>query len=679
MHLTSLLFVLPCTLLSLCSIAQKKKKDVLINKVVYKYGDIKPEDFKSTIYPIDSSATAVVIADVGNSQFIGNSDGGFSIEFKEQKRVRLLNKNSFNNEATITLSLYYDGADEERLTEFEAVTYNVEGGKVVANKLNKADLFTDKYNDHYKLYKFTFPNVKEGSIIEYKYTTLSPYIMMLHPWKFQKDIPVLWSEYQTTIPSSIYDYLIIKRGFLPFVIDTTYYSRKNYYVTFKQGMYGTYNSGYNAETVMGHWAMKDIPPLKEEPFTACLEDYRSKISFQLRHIVHPAYKEDVLGTWQQLADKLLQREDFGADLNKSNSWLNKDIEDAIKGKMTDYDKVKSIYEYVRDSYTCNASRGVFLTSTLKKVYQDKGGKVADINLLLTAAYRSAGFNACPAILSTRSHGRANEAMPLVEQYDYVICRVIFDNQSYLLDASQRYLGFGKLIPELYNHFIQLIDTMPKAIPLSPDSLKETNATTVFMINDKEHKLSASVSSMAGSVASQQLREKLSKQSRESYFKELKAFYTGEVEMANEAIDSLKLLNYPVKVSYNLQMNLKGDDLIYFNPIIGKEERKNPFTAAERHYPVDMPYCVDESYVFDMEIPEGYTVEELPKSTRVMLKEKEGMFEYMIAQSSGHIQMHTRVKLDKAIYSPEDYQTLRDFYAYIVKKEADQIVFRKVKQ
>jgi hypothetical protein len=80
----------------------------------------------------------------------------------------------------------------------------------------------------------------------------------------------------------------------------------------------------------------------------------------------------------------------------------------------------------------------------------------------------------------------------------------------------------------------------------------------------------------------------------------------------------------------------------------------------------------------MEIPKGYKVDELPKSTRVKFNEDEGMFEYITASSNGYIQLRTSLKLNKAEFLPEDYQSLRDFYAFIVKKHSEQIVLKKIK-
>ena len=80
----------------------------------------------------------------------------------------------------------------------------------------------------------------------------------------------------------------------------------------------------------------------------------------------------------------------------------------------------------------------------------------------------------------------------------------------------------------------------------------------------------------------------------------------------------------------------------------------------------------------MEIPTGYKVEELPKSTRVSLNENDGMFEYLISSDGKYIQMKCLLDIKTATFTNEDYQTLRDFYGFVVKKEAEQIVFKKIK-
>ena len=107
-------------------------------------------------------------------------------------------------------------------------------------------------------------------------------------------------------------------------------------------------------------------------------------------------------------------------------------------------------------------------------------------------------------------------------------------------------------------------------------------------------------------------------------------------------------------------------------------KKNPFVEAERYYPVEMPYKEDDIYSFHMDIPKGYKVDELPKSVRFNLNENEGMFEYIISADAENIEMRCRVLFRKTNFVNEDYETLREFYSFIVKKEAEQIVFKKIK-
>ena len=90
----------------------------------------------------------------------------------------------------------------------------------------------------------------------------------------------------------------------------------------------------------------------------------------------------------------------------------------------------------------------------------------------------------------------------------------------------------------------------------------------------------------------------------------------------------------------------------------------------------MPYSTDETYVFSMEVPEGYSVDELPKSAKVAFNSDQGYFEYLVQAGAGQIQMRCRVKLNKAQFQPEDYSALRDFFGFIVKKESEPIVLKK---
>ena len=677
------LLALLSLLFSICLFAQKKKKGEIANRVTCTFGDVKPEDFAPALYSVDSSAEAVYLFDGGNSKFVGNTKRWFDIVYTVHKRIRLLSKNSFDVLSKVEIPLYTGNFEyEHKITNLQAATFNIENGKVVTTNVDKNSFFKEKVNESVTVTKFTFPNLKEGSIIEYTYTVNKP--QDGHPdlpgWQFQTNYPHLWSEYEITVPQ-YFDYVILKQGYVVAAIDTTRVQYEVYNIIDGGGATdASEHISASANTFNHIWAMKDVPPLKDENFITTVDNYLSRIDFQLTAIRMPNDPPKmVMRTWPDVADELMKRESFGSTIAAANNFYNDDVKAAIAGAGTPEEKARKIYEYVRDTYACTDWDATRLSQPLRQTYLKKKGNVADINLLLTSIYMSLGMEAHPVLLSTRDNGKAYVIYPVLDKFNYVICELKLNDNTFLLDAANSKLGFNHLDEDCYNGYTRVIDpAMPVLINLSPDSLKEGSTTIVFINNSDDHSLGASVTNMKGYEGSLSLRNELAKIGKENYFKNIKKAYSDNVDISNQNIDSLKLLDMPVKVSYDLKITNNDEDILYFNPMLGEQQKENPFKAAERYYPVEMPYCSDDTYVLNMEIPKGYEVDEMPKSARVKLNEDEGMFEYIVAKNGDRIQLRVRVKLEKATYEPDDYQTLRDFFAFVVKKEAEQIVFKKIK-
>jgi hypothetical protein len=111
-------------------------------------------------------------------------------------------------------------------------------------------------------------------------------------------------------------------------------------------------------------------------------------------------------------------------------------------------------------------------------------------------------------------------------------------------------------------------------------------------------------------------------------------------------------------------------------MFGEAYKENPFTSAERFYPVEMPYAMNELYVANIQVPPGYVIDEMPKSTKVALPDNAGMFEYMIGGDPDKVMLRTRIVLNRATYTAEEYDYLREFFSYVVKKQAENIVLKK---
>jgi hypothetical protein len=641
-----------------------------------KFGNVTAADLQRTVYSVDSSADAVVLADIGYTNFIGNMKGTFSLEFKKLKRAHILTKNGYDI-ADVSISLYTNGQMEEELENLKAVTYNLENGKVVETKLDiKNAVFKDKINKNWVVRKFTFPNIKAGSIIEYEYKVKSDFIFNLQPWEFQGAYPRLWSEYNVRMPE-FYTYVTLTQGYQKYYISDRKDSRDNFYMADSRGVGSTERVSFNAGVTDFRWAMMDVPALKEESYTSTINNHISKIEFQFKSINQPFEYKNFMDSWPVVSKQLLNDEDFGLQLRKDNGWLNDVMKEAMGTAKNEAEKAKNIYNWVRDHFTCTNYNRKYLEQPLKNLLKSKNGNEAEINLLLTAMLIKADMKADPVMLSTRSHGYAHTVYPLMERFNHVITRVKVDGKDVFLDASHPELGFGRLNYDCYNGQARVIDDDASVVEMDASSLKEASVISLFIINDEKGNSIGSLQKAPGYYESLRIRNKVKEKGKENYFTDLRKSFGTEIKISNERIDSLSKQDEPAGVFFDFDFTGEKEDIIYFNPMLIEGYKENPFKSAKRYYPVEMPFAIDETYNMQMEIPVGYTVDELPKQMMMKMNEEgDGTFEYRVSVSGNNISFRSRLIINRTFYMPEEYEMLREFFNMVVKKHNEQIVFKK---
>ena len=310
---------------------------------VFKFGKISVEDLQKTAYAIDSSASAVVIADIGKSSIEGNTKGWFSLVYTRLRRVHILKKGAYSA-ADVEIPLYKSGGGEEELSSIKAVTYNLENGKIVETKLEKSGIFTDKLNKYYTIKKFTFPNVKEGSIIEFEYTIKSDFLRYLRSWEFQGKLPRLWSEYNLALPNFL-GYVFLRKGYLPYYIETTKARNTMFHITEDGGTRSSEHYTCTSGVVDHRWVMKDVAELKEESFTSTIDNHKAAIEFQLSEFRQPLTPRQFMRTWPDLVKELMEDEDFGKSLTAANNWLSDEMKVILSGATTETDKARKIFTY----------------------------------------------------------------------------------------------------------------------------------------------------------------------------------------------------------------------------------------------------------------------------------------------------------------------------------------------
>jgi len=640
-----------------------------------KFGKITPQNFQQKIYSIDSSANAVVLSDIGEATIEGNSKGWFSLLTTRHRVVHILNKSGYDF-ADVEVDLYTNGTDEEKLEEVKAITYNLENGKIVESKLERSNIFTEKKDKNHITKKFTLPNVKEGCIIEYQYRVSSDYISNVDPWNFQGSAPRLWSEFKFSVPQ-FFSYTFVSHGYLTAFIANRKDRTSSFTVMNPNGASASETIRFTSGVTDYRWVMKDVPELKQESFTSTLKNHISQIEFQLVSQSDPLPPRSFGNSWTSFTKELLDADYFGSHIKGSNGWLADDMKIILAGAKTETEKAKKIYQFVRDQFTCTNYARTSSDQSVKSIFKARKGTVSEINLMLTAMLRYAGIQADPVLLSQTDRGIVYDVYPMMSRFNYLITQAQVDGHPVYLDGTHNKLGFGKLLPTCYNGHARVINAEATPIYLLADSLNERKMTSMFLSKGTKGLWEGKLNYNPGYYESYALRDRIKEKGNEAFFKEVQKDFGSDLTIVNGTVDSLNNYEEPVAISYEFEFSPEKEDILYINPMFAQGYKKNPFKSAERMYPVEMPYAMDDIFILNMEVPEGYVVDELPKQIMAKFDEAgSSFFEYRIQKSENIITLRSRIKLTRAYYEPDEYEGLREFFNLVVKKHNEQIVFKK---
>jgi hypothetical protein len=631
-----------------------------------KFGKVTEDELTMKVYDKDTSAAAVILADYGRSYFTYNQ--GFKVNFERVLRIKILKKTGYDW-ANVVVPYYQRNSTKEMVINIKGVTYNMEAGKMVKVKMEDKAVFDEKESANWYNKKFTLPAVKEGSVLEVAYTVSSDFYFNLRDWAFQSSIPVVYSEYRASIPQ-YFEYKQIPQGYEPFVISEAVPGNTSFTVRDGGGM-----ETITANTVNHRWVMKDVPALTPEAYITTLNDYISKIEFELEWERFPnEIAKRHAGNWNDLTKELMEDEQFGLQLNRTGFFKNEIA--ALPATADTLTRLNTIYEFVKKSVKWNGRGGKYTTNTLRKAFDTKTGNAADVNLLLVSMLRDAGFEAHPVILSTRDNGRVPYS-PMLSKFNYVIAYAKVGNKVVLMDATDPLMPLGILPKHCLNGQGWLVSKTASDWV----ALQATDRTTELVNADLQVLptgiLNGKVTESRSGLWAVNLRHSVQETGESKYLEKLVS-NQNQFERKAPVLQNLKELHKPFGVQYDLASvgDDQAKDIIYLNPMLLKAQQDNPFKNANRKYPVDFGHPTEEVYICNFTIPEGYAVEEMPKNIMLALPENGGKFTYMLQVIGNKIQVMSKVTISKPVFYAGEYEYLKQFYTQMVAKHAEQIVLKK---
>jgi hypothetical protein len=662
-----------------------------VQPVEIKFGKPEPADFQAKSFVADSAAPAVVLYDYGSTRFRLNGSS-FQLESERVTRIKILKKAGYEV-ATVEIPLYHRESNEEKITSLRGFTYNEVGGKIEKVKLETGQAFTEERTKNLKVRKFTLPGVREGAVIEYAYTVTSDFLFNFQDWTFQREIPTRWSEFQAEIPE-YFDYKMLMQGYVPLALQTQATNQAQYSLRQRvdrvDGMSfsgattheTTASEIITAQATTYHWAMQNVPAMRDEPYMTTTRDYVARINFEMAGQKMPggAY-QNVAGSWEKINADLLASTEFGGQLGRL-SFLDATLKALVVQYPDPAARAAAVRELIIKSVKYDGTNRYSASGALKKSYELHRGTSADVNLLLIAALRQAGLAAQPVLLSTRAHGRVNQAFPLLEQFNYVIGVLpLADNKELLLDATEPLLPCGVLPTRCLNQTGRLVadkDQVGRWVNLLP-SQRHNHYQEIKLTLDEQGNLTGKVHEEHAGYSGAAVREKLQQLGEKKYLTEL-ASHHPSWEFPTYTFAEVAEVGKPLTLNYEVRQPASTPGAakeLYVSPLAAFGENQNPFHHAERTYPVDFGAANQDVIVLTLTLPAGYTAE-LPKSASISLPEQGGRYLYSASSPTpGIVQLVSRLSLDKPLYGAEEYASLREFYRLALAKQAEALVIKKM--
>lgn len=553
----------------------------------------------------------------------------------------------------------------EKITSLKVNTYNLVDGKIAATQVDKNSKYKSKENKNYSVTKFAFENVKDGSVVEYKYSILSPFMYVIPKVMIEDEVPIRYFEYVFDAPV-YYGYNVNYKGELK---------------PFKQEVADKMLYGSDSRTY--RFAYKDIAAYKDEKYVNNIENYRTSVRFELNSTNFPMsggnlHDGAISGgfksygvSWQDIRKQLYDDENFGDEL-KRNNLVKEILPEEIKSIKNEAERAAAVLKFTQSKYSWDGEYSGFTDKGLKNLISTKLGNSAEINLLLILLMRSANLNAEPVLLSTVGRGILTSYSPSIGMLNYVLASVDFDGKFTLYDATSKMTTPNIIRPAALNYYgfvmtkteakqINVLCPQKSVTYLTVDAKLNPDGTFGGSFSDRDTMLYA--------MMNNERHDENKTEYQNTYYKERYKFpYTNIKSGVTEKGD--------FQTSFDFDSDSFVDGIgnkLVFNPLLFLFNKSHEFDQTdERRSPIELYTGYDKIKKVTITLPDGYVFENVPKSKKFRTEDSAIQYVYKVTQEGNKLTVETTTTVEDPVYPKEYYPAFKQIFDNITKMEGQVV-------
>ncbi len=651
-------------------------------EVNMKFGKPTKEEMQMTVYAPEPDADAVVLCRLTDVSYTIQSSGYF-VDYREKFRIKVLRPSGVRH-ATVTVpciineqqkgtvsvvkrrltlnafgggdmfnddetgsstSTLSDNYIDESVEDLKATAYNLVDGKVVKSRLKSSDVVNEKVSDELRLVRFTVPDVREGTVIEYEYCLHSELFYQLHDWYAQCEIPVAFARLDMVIPTYLI-YNIEEQGIQR--LTGTCVTNSMRYKLESDPLAAPKVVNTNHYTYVG----RQLKGLPKDDYVWTINNYCAGITAELKTFCLPTTMHmPYVTTWEQVDRILLEDPDLGGQ-QADHSPLRDELTAAKVADIADeQQRAAAVCQVVLGKMKWNGKYSLWPQST-KETMKAGGGSNADINMLLIQSLRDAGLKAAPVVLRERDKGMLPYNFASIHKLTTFVVGITLSNgKTCCVDASSGG-GYLNVLPEVLLVDRARLVSKERVSPwVNLQQLSRSQITTVVdgtLTADGMFK-GTQTTLLKGNAA---LAYNQQKGQTQAFVAEVKdeGTFEHQCEVSGGTISMLPFVTPPLP--------------------------ENPFTAEKRTMPVEFPSQKTHQIVVNITLPDGYQLVEQPEQVSATTPDKGVSGRMMVSGLSGKVQVKYELSINKVAHADKNYDELRGIFDLLSKRSQQKLTFRK---
>ena len=635
------------------------------------------EHLLKTRYDLDTDASAIVLDELVRIEVCQVSDKNYLYCTRKHvhKVIKLLKKSSFGlaNEG-----FDFSIASNHYIHSTSGTVYNLDKENVVPTELEKSDFIKSRVMDDDYRMSFTFPDVKEGSVIEYSYDLEYPFWGILPSWSISSDYPKLRTSYLLDVPLQ-FSYTVLTRS----ATDIKEVKSDQEAFDIATGMaHTTFRIFTDVEKSHSLWVRKNVLPVLTESYVQNIENYRENMSLEPEAFIFGSQITPVKNTWKDFDKDLRKSANLGKDIYDRNNFFHSMIDSVIDAHPGALERTKAIFSLVRSRFTCSSHDDDYDKIDLRKIYSQRSGTEREINILLCAMLIYADLPAAPIYLSTTNKVSPSSLFPARDRYDYMAVSVTIDSTHYLLDASSPFSIFGELPPYCYNGYARVVDKNDGyGINLLSSAIKNKMVISVAVSNLSDSGGAVEMTFSPGRIISAAMRREWQDNpaARKKYLDKQthsvpENFVITHCDVFNEQLPDTTL---SIRLKGNFTCDPAASELIMPSELFPFMDQ-NPFLSAKRQLPVEFPYQEQFVYAMTVKLPDNWTISEVPPPAITMLDSNNMTAKktYNYLEPLHLLSVNNNIEITTTSYERSDYASIREFFQDMIGIERQVITIKK---